>query len=90
MAATQRYLGARTAFGVIIRIEDRVYNPAVTVKASDGTIHKYRLPLLIAHGLTLRDEAHTYENAPLVSPSGSPSVSDPAHPFSDTPTSTCP
>ncbi len=53
MAATQRYLGATTAFGVIIRIEDRLYNAAVTVEARDGTTHTYRLPFLIAHGLTL-------------------------------------
>lgn len=89
MAATQRYLGASTAFGVIIRIEDRVYNPAVTVKASDGTTHEYRLAFLIALGLTLRDEARTYENTPAVSPSGSPSTPDPAHPSGGTPTSTC-
>ncbi len=89
MDATRRYLGARTAFGVIIRIEDRVYNPAVTVEASDGTTGEYRLPFLIALGLTLRDGAqHTYD-APPVSPSGAPSTPKPAHPFGDTPTSTC-
>lgn len=51
MAATKRYLGARTAFGVIIHIENRLYNPAVTVEACDGSITEYHLPFLIAHGV---------------------------------------
>jgi hypothetical protein len=50
VAATKRYLGARTAFGVIVRIEDRLYNPAVTVEARDGSTKEYNLPFLIAHG----------------------------------------
>ncbi len=53
MAATQRYLGARTPFGTIIHISDCVYNPEATVRAEDGSIKRYRLPFLIAHGLTL-------------------------------------
>jgi hypothetical protein len=87
VAATQRYLGARTAFGIIIHIDNQLYNATVTVEACDGSVREYRLPFLIAHGLTLPDEEHTCENAPPVSPSGSPST--PAHPSGDTPTSTC-
>lgn len=37
MAATQRYLGARTPFGMIVGVEDRVYNPSCTVVRKDGT-----------------------------------------------------
>ena len=46
MAATQRYLGARTPFGVIVRVSDRLYN----AEARDGSTTRYRLPFLIAHG----------------------------------------
>lgn len=53
MASTQRYLGGRTPFGTIIRITARVYNAEATVKARDGTTRTYRLPFLIAHGVTL-------------------------------------
>lgn len=53
MASTQRYLHARTPFGTIIHVTDRVYNAQATVKASDGTTRTYRLPFLIAHGATL-------------------------------------
>ena len=49
----QRYLHARTPFGTIIRVTDRVYNAQATVKAEDGTTKTYRLPFLIAHGVTL-------------------------------------
>lgn len=50
MAATQCYLGSPTPFGVIVRVEDRVYNAAATVQAKDGGTSTYRLPFLIAHG----------------------------------------
>jgi len=53
VASTQRYLGARTPFGTIIHVSDCVYNPEVTVRTKDGSIKRYRLPFLIAHGLTL-------------------------------------
>ena len=49
---TQRYLGALTAFGTIIAIENRLYNAAATVEAKDGSHSDYRLPFLIAHGIT--------------------------------------
>lgn len=49
-AATQRYLGARTPFGVIVRVSDRLYNAEATVQAKDGGTGVYRLPFLIAHG----------------------------------------
>ena len=52
MAKAQRYLHARTPFGTIIHVTDRVYNAEATVKASDGTTRTYRLPFLIAHGVT--------------------------------------
>ena len=50
MAATQRYVGARTPFGVIVRVSDLVYNAEATVEARDGSTIRYRLPFLIAHG----------------------------------------
>ena len=53
MAKAQCYLHARTPFGTIIHITDRVYNAEATVKAGDGTTRTYRLPFLIAHGVTL-------------------------------------
>jgi hypothetical protein len=49
----QRYLGGLTPFGTIISVEDRVYNAEATVEAKDGTTKRYRLPWLIAHGVTL-------------------------------------
>lgn len=55
MAKAQRYLGGRTPFGTIIHITDRVYNAEATVKARDGTTKTYRLPFLIAHGVTLAE-----------------------------------
>ncbi len=51
MAATQRYVGASTAFGVVGQVEDRIYNPEATVQAKDGTVSTYRLPFLIALGV---------------------------------------
>ena len=33
----QRYLGALTAFGTVVATENRLYNGAVTVKATDGS-----------------------------------------------------
>ena len=86
MAATQRYLGAHTAFGVIIHIEDRLYNAKVTVEANDGTTKEYRLPFLIAHGLTLPREEHLCQGP--TNPSSSRSASDLAHPSNNTPTTT--
>ena len=53
MASTQCYLHARTPFGTIIHVTNRVYNAEATVKAEDGTTRTYRLPFLIAHGVTL-------------------------------------
>lgn len=55
MAATQRYLGARTPFGTIIHVSDCLYNPEATVQAKDGSTRQYRLPFLIAHGLELQE-----------------------------------
>lgn len=48
---THRYLGALTAFGTIIAVENRLYNAAATVEAKDGSTKTYLLPFLIAHGL---------------------------------------
>ena len=56
MAATKRYLGASTPFGVIIAVSDAVYNAEATVRAEDGGVRTYRLPFLIAHGVTLAGE----------------------------------
>ncbi len=50
MAATQCYVGARTPFGVIVEVNDRVYNAEATVEARDGSRGTHRLPFLIAHG----------------------------------------
>lgn len=50
MAATQRYVGARTLFGVIVQVSDQLFNAEATVEARDGSIGTYRLPFLIAHG----------------------------------------
>lgn len=51
MAASQQYLGLWSAFGEIIEIEDRLYNPSATVRARDGSISSHQLPKLIAFGL---------------------------------------
>ena len=53
MSTSQRYLGARTMFGVIVFITDCVYNAEAIVRAKDGSTRPYRLPFLIAHGLEL-------------------------------------
>lgn len=55
MSTSQRYLGARTMFGVIVFITDCVYNAEAIVRAEDGSTQPYRLPFLIAHGLELTD-----------------------------------
>lgn len=55
MASTQRYLGAFTAFGIITQVSNRIYNPEATVQAKDGTVSTYRLPFLIALGMTLQE-----------------------------------
>ena len=55
MASTQKYLGAATPFGKVVYIEDRVYNPAVTVEERSGATATYPLPFLIAHGLILEE-----------------------------------
>ena len=52
MASTQKYLGAATPFGTIIYIDDRVYNASATVQSRDGSTKVYRLPHLIALGVT--------------------------------------
>jgi hypothetical protein len=52
-AATQRYVGARTPFGVIVRVSNRLFNAEATVQAQDGSTSTYRLPFLIAHGARL-------------------------------------
>lgn len=51
MASTQRYLGAATPFGLIVQVENRVYNPQVTVARDDGSTGTYALPFLIARGV---------------------------------------
>ena len=77
----QRYLGGITPFGTIISVEDRVYNAEATVEAKDGSTRAYRLPFLIAHGLTLPEkEEQLCQSAPPDSPSGSHSAADPRTP----------
>jgi hypothetical protein len=56
VAATKRYLGAHTAFGIIVHIENRLYNAAVTVEARDGSTKEYHLPFLIANGVAPAEE----------------------------------
>lgn len=56
MAASMRYVGARTPFGTIIQVEDQLYNATATVQACDGSTRQYPLPFLIAHGLELPDQ----------------------------------
>ncbi len=51
-AATRRYLGPSTPFGTITSISGGVYNPEATVQARDGSMGVYRLPFLIAHGMS--------------------------------------
>ncbi len=54
----RRYLGARTAFGIIVHIAERLYNPEAVVEAKDGSTRSYSLPFLMAHGLELADTNH--------------------------------
>lgn len=63
MTKAQRYLGGRTPFGTITHITDRVYNAEATVEAKDGTTKTYRLPWLIAHGVTLPASEQEAEKA---------------------------
>ncbi len=53
MAATQLYVGASTPFGIITQVSNSVYNALATVQARDGGLSIYRLPFLIALGVTL-------------------------------------
>ncbi len=53
MAASQRFVGALTPFGTIVQVSDRLFNAEAVVKAQDGSIGTYRLPFLIALGVTL-------------------------------------
>ena len=52
MVSTQKYLGAITPFGTIVYIDDRVYNASATVQTQEGSTKVYRLPYLIALGVT--------------------------------------
>lgn len=61
MTKAQRYLGGRTPFGTIIHVSDRVYNTEATVEAKDGNTKTYRLPFLIAHGVTLAESEQEIE-----------------------------
>ncbi len=54
----RRYLGARTAFGIIVHIAERIYNPEAVVQAEDGSTRSYSLPFLMAHGPELADANH--------------------------------
>ncbi len=56
MAASMRYVGARTPFGTITQVEDQLYNATATVQARDGSTRQYALPFLVAHGLELPDK----------------------------------
>ncbi len=53
MAATQRFVGAQTAFGIITQVSNSVYNALATVQSKDGGSSTYRPPFLIALGVTL-------------------------------------
>ena len=55
MAATQLYVGASTPFGVVTWVSNDVYNAQALVKAKDGTVSTYRLPFLLALGVTLSE-----------------------------------
>jgi hypothetical protein len=63
VAASQRYLGAWSAFGEIIEIENCLYNPIVKVRANDGSISFHQLPKLIALGLS-KDTTHARPKYP--------------------------
>ena len=53
----KNYLGARTAFGVIVELEPCLYNPTAVVEAPDGSKSEHKLPKLIALGLSLKEES---------------------------------
>ena len=53
MAASQRFVGAHTPLGIIVQVEARLFNPTALVRATDGTTAEYRLPFLIALGVTV-------------------------------------
>ncbi len=52
MAASQRFVGARTPFGTIVQVSDRLFNAEALVRAQDGSVSTYRLPFLLALGVT--------------------------------------
>jgi hypothetical protein len=52
MAGTQRFVGASTPFGTIVHVSDRLFSPTATVQAKDGSRGTYRLPFLLALGVT--------------------------------------
>lgn len=52
MASTQRFVGASTPFGKVVAVSDRLFNPTATVQAKDGSGGTYRLPFLVALGVT--------------------------------------
>ncbi len=66
MAASQQYLGMWSAFGEIIEIEDRLYNPTVKVRNKDGSISFHQLPKLIAFGLR-KEKKHVRNEPPRAS-----------------------
>ena len=49
------YLGAKTPFGVIVKLESCLYNPTATIEAKDGTRTTHKLPKLIALGITAKE-----------------------------------
>ncbi len=51
MAASLRYLGAPTPFGVITHVENRLYNPRATCTDKTGIDTVRQLPHLIAMGV---------------------------------------
>jgi hypothetical protein len=55
MASTQGYVGAQTAFGTIVGVSDRLFNPMALVRAKDGSVSTYRLPFLLALGVKLQE-----------------------------------
>jgi len=53
MASTQRFVGAHTPLGKVVAVSDNLFNALATVQAKDGSVGTYRLPFLIALGVTL-------------------------------------
>lgn len=51
MCVTQKYLGAKTPFGVIIRIEPYLFNPLATCRSEDGSETVRQLGRLQALGV---------------------------------------